>query len=291
MHRASALSALVAMLVASGCSAPEPAETSALRDRRDDVRILEIDDFDLRTKTITGDPLAVHADGFLHAKRQSGSGFITYHGFSEFVLTAARVVFENPQHTSFSRLARGVRDSFAAFEPRGERLDPPGRGEDEETNAEDPPIPSRVLFEPFALIEETEEGRIELHASRARLQLDSGVLVLEGAVRIDGLRGERIEARQAVLSPHEDGLFLPLGHHRHGESPTAEAVFFVAAGDGRLVASRGAPSRSYDDPLSRQERVVLTHYARHAPAALQPFVYALLAQLSGPQPLARYGDL
>lgn len=287
MRRGSALSVLVVILVANGCSAPEPTETSTLRDRRDEARILEIDDFDLRTKTSAGEPLAVHADRFLHAKRQSGSGFITYHGFSEFVLTAARVVFENPQHTSFSRLARGVRESFAAFEPRGERPRPPQGGDDDETRAEDPPIPSRVLFEPFALIEETEAGRIELHASRARLQLDSGVLVLEGAVRIDGLRGERIEARQAVLSPHEDGLFLPLGHHRHGEAPTAEAVFFVAADDGRLVAARGTPNQSYDDPLNRQERVVLTHYARHAPAALQPFVYALLAQLSGPQPLAR----
>jgi len=281
------LSALVAILVANGCSAPEPAEMSTLRDRRDDARIFEIDDFDLRAKTTTGEPLSVHADRFLHAKRQSGSGFITYHGFSEFLLTAARVVLESPQHTSFSRLARGVRESFAAFEPRGERPRPPQRGDDDETKAEDPPIPSRVLFEPFALIEETEEGRNELHASRARLQLDSGVLVLEGAVRIDGFRGERIEARQAVLSPHENGLFLPLGHHRNGELPTVEAVFLVATDGGHLVATPGVPSQSYDDPLSQQERVVLTHYARHAPAALQPFVYALLAQLSGPQPLAR----
>ena len=287
MHRASALSALVVILVANACSAPEPTETSALRDRRDDARIVEIDDFDLRAKTSAGEPLSLHAERFLHAKRQSGSGFVTYHEFSEFVLTAARLVLESPQHTSFSRLARSVRESFAAFEPRGERPRPPQRGDDDETRAEDPPIPSRVLFEPFALIEETEEGRIELHASRARLQLDSGVLVLEGAVRINGLRGERIEAKQAVLSPHEDGLFLPLGHHHHGESPTAEAVFLVAADDGHLVASLGTPRQSYDDPLSRQERVVLTHYARHAPAALQPFVYALLTQLSGPQPLAR----
>lgn len=258
-----------------------------LRDRRDAARLVEFEEFALLTRTSTGEALSLHADRFLHAKRQTASGLITYHGFSEFLLTNPRVIVESPQHKSFSRLAVGLRDVFVGFAPQDTEAQPTKSAEDDETGATDPPIPSRAMFEPFALIEETGTGRLELHARRARLQLDSGALVLEGAVRIEGLRGERIEAKEAVLLIHENGLFLPHGHRRDGGVPTTEGVFLVAADDGDLVFSPGVPTQSYDDPLLRQERVVLTHYARHAPPSLQPYVHALLAQLSRPQPLAR----
>ena len=280
-------SAFVVVLLASGCSAPEPTQTSAFRDRRDGARLLEFDDVSLRTRTSTGEALSLQADRFLHAKRQSASGFITYHGFSEFLLTDARVVVESSRHTSFSRLAQCVRQVFDAFGQKSGQPRPTQSADDDETEPADAPIPSRAIFEPFALVEETRTGRLALHARRARLQLESGVLVLEGAVRIDGFQGERIEAKEAVLSPHENGLFLPLGHRRDGGVPMSKGVFLVAADGGDLVASRGGMTRSYDDPFHRQERAVLTHYARHAPPSLQPFIHALLVQLSRTQPLER----
>jgi len=273
-------------LLATACSAPEQVVKAGFHDRRVVARIVEFDEFTLRTRACAGEEVSLHADRLLHSKRQSASGFITYHGFSEFLIETARVVVKSEDHAGFSRLARCVSDMFEALGPQDGVLRAAETTKESGTEDVDRPIPSRALFEPFALIEETQAGRIELQARRARLLIESGVLVLEGPVHIHGFRGEPIEAKEAVLSPHEEGLFLPLGHRRRGGIPTAEAVFLLAASDRGFISSAGAPSRSYDDPLNRQERLVLTHYARHAPPSLQPFVHAMLLRLSAPAPLA-----
>jgi len=122
----------------------------------------------------------------------------------------------------------------------------------------------QAVVAPLVWTEETNEGRIEVFAERARLHFASDMLVPEGAVRIDALRGERFEARQAVLARGERGLFLPPGHRRGDGAEVQDAVFLATGRDGSLRTSQSVPSRSYQNLLQRRERIVLAHYAEHA---------------------------
>ncbi len=244
---------------------------------------LETVALDLRNEA--GDSISLEADEILHAKRAGAGGFITYHDLSELRLRGARIAAQRPVHVGFSRV---VSDLFEALEAlrgapiehatRAQPGEPASAGNEAEAVRSSGPRLSRALFAPLVWNEETDHGRIEIVAERARLDLASGMLVLEGAVQIDSPRGEHFEARQAVLTRGERGLFLPLGHRRGDDAVVQDAVFLVAGRDGRLRASQGVPSRSYEDLIERRERIVLTHYAEHAPPTLRPILHALLAQ-------------
>lgn len=264
----------IALLCACSETGPDPERTERGVSSHS---LLELDGVLLKSRTKAGDPVSLRARHLVHAKRRSASGVFVYHSFSEFLLDDVLVEAERDQHAGFSRIVLDLLDRIEVL--GGDSGAAPVRERAEQ--APDGPTPSRALFRNFQFVERSDAGELELRASRARLNFDSGMLVLEGDVRLRSARGERLEAEQAVLAPDDNGLFMPLGNRWDGRL-TADAVFLVAAPDGRLSASQGLPSRSYDDLLERRERVVLTHLAERAPAGLRPFMAAILGQLSRP---------
>lgn len=268
---------LLCAVLSCGCT-EAVLEPGNVEERASSRPPLELDGVLVKAHTKAGEPLTLRARSLVQDKRRGASGAIVYHSFSELRIEDFQLGIERDRPASFSR---AVQDLLAQMMALGGGSGSEVPAPERKGRGTDAPIPTRALFRGFRYCERSDAGEAELSASRARLAFDSSMLVLEGDVRLRGARGERIEARQAVLAADENGLFLPLGHRWDGR-PATEAVFLVVAADGRLSASQGLPSRSYDDLLERRERVVLTHFAERAPSALRPFVSALLAQISRP---------
>jgi hypothetical protein len=139
-------------------------------------------------------------------------------------------------------------------------------------------ISGRVLFEDLAIRVVESEGReLLLSAKRARLSFDPDTLVLDGSIVMTTPLGEELRSARAAFSGDFEGIHLPAGYEIGGRR-FAQGALVVDAG-GALTPAALVPELQYDDYVNRTERAVLTHFAKRAPAELQPLIFAILAHL------------
>ena len=241
------------------------------------LKLIEWDGLSLSSSDSRGD-YEIRASEADYRKRQGASGWITYHDLAELSLSDVRFGLALRAHEGFSSIPATV----SALLPRVEGDDPLSGASSPRSGTELdrlPPI-TRLVFEQVEITLDTPRTQVTLHALSGRYDIFGGTLLLEGSFRLEAPDGEVLEAPRAVLSRDRPGLYLPAGQVVEGRHDP-RSFFAVLDEAGRLSRTTGAKPMPYADLIESRERLVLMHYAEHAPQALRPLIAAMLAGLRG----------
>lgn len=253
--------------------------TEALRRTPDlgPLKLIEWEGLALSSLDTKGD-YEIRARRADYRKRQGAGGWITYHDLAELALRDVDFRLAVEGHEGFSSIPATVSELL----PRVDGDDPFASGSGSRSSADVEGLPplTRLVFEQIEITLDTAKARFILRARGGRYDIFTGTLVLEGDFRLEAPDGEVLEASRAVLSRDRPGLFLPIGQVV-GDHHDPRSFFAVLDEAGRLSRTTRAKPMTYADLIESRERLVLMHYAEHAPQALRPLIAAMLAGLRG----------
>jgi hypothetical protein len=266
-----------ALLVALTSCAPEPAAVAdvgpAPSGHADPAtrELLVLGSVSLNAPGADGESSSLSAARLAVRRRIGGGGVLVYYNVTELVVADAVITLSTggENGTLLSRVLESVKRPFESSQSSDSSL-LVASGKNE--------ISGRVLFEDLAIRVVESEGReLLLSAKRARLSFDPDTLVLDGTIVMTTPLGEELRSARAVFSGDFEGIHLPAGCEIGGRR-FAQGALVVDAG-GALTPAALVPELQYDDYVNRTERAVLTHFAKRAPAELQPLIFAILAHL------------
>jgi hypothetical protein len=225
----------------------------------------------LNTLEEDGDSSSLSATRLAIRHRTGAGGVLVYHDVMELVAEGAVITLstDGADGTLLSRVLGSVKRPFE-WDPSGDSSLLIASGNDE--------IAGRVFFEDLAIrVVKSEGGELLLSATRARLSFDLDTLVLDGSIVMTTPLGEELRSSHAAFSGDFEGIHLPAGYEIGGRR-FAQGGLVIDA-EGALMPAVRIPELRYDDFVNQTERAVLTHFAKRAPAELQPLIYAILAHL------------
>jgi hypothetical protein len=225
-------------------------------------------------------------------KRTGGAGLFTYHDLRELVLTNAELVLDSP---SASLSIAPVIDYARALSSVVGEMQPADPGSE---------LVTRLVFEGLTIrLRHPVLRELRFSAEKARLNLDSNMLVLEEGFRVSPPSGQPLAAPVAVLAERHDGLYLPRGYWvdarresdcrisvvispQRGAVPEVSRVcagpalqasaFLTLDRAGALSRAATVPAIDYDDPVDRREQIVLSKFADRLPSEWKPLLLMMM---------------
>lgn len=195
--------------------------------------------------------------------RRGAAGLITYHDLTEFAIIGAELVLESAAPLPFSeyverlyRIVESIAGDAGLVRPGKKTL-------------------TRVLFKDLRITQVSQTTTLALSTGRARLDVDSGTLILEEGMTVSNDFEQSFEAPHAVLTRDYNAMFARGGRWQGGRR-IGRSVYLVVDDTGRLSTGGGMFEPTYADAVERRERMLLEHLIERVPSSLKPLVYALL---------------
>lgn len=219
--------------------------------------------------------LLLAGESFLLLNRIGWRGLLVYQNLKELHATHVDVeLFQDESGPEALSSQSSLLETLAALGSLGgTSADRPSPG------ADDPDVLTRVVFRDLAIrMHLASERTVSISAGKARLNLDTKVLVFDSGATFLGADGTNLSAKRAALSDRE--IHFPAEYVVGGRRHVGGAVFAITPSGGFQRETSARPEVDATDAIEKREARILAGLLRHAP----PYTRALLLALGRESP-------